>query len=387
MSETQYQVMPELTEEEYTELKNDIAQRGVMIPIEYDEAGHVLDGHHRLKACGELGIKDFPKVIRAGMTESEKLIHARRLNLARRHLTGDQKQKLIRDQLKATPELSDRQIAKGLGVSHPTVSVQRKAMEENGDVEKFTTSIDTLGREQPRKHKPVTVFNPTKKEEAAMKNPEVVERMRGHDGKSIQQVCNAMKKEEVKRRAEEYAAVQTGVVDIASTDKKYNIIYADPAWRYWERGNKNQELHYPTMSLEDICALPVKNIADDNCALFLWITYPILPDAFKVIEAWGFEYSTAAFVWVKRNKHNDKPFFGCGSWTRANSELCLLATRGHVERLDAGISQVIESPVEEHSKKPDITRTLITRLLGELPRIELFARTAAEGWDVWGNEA
>ena len=141
------------------------------------------------------------------------------------------------------------------------------------------------------------------------------------------------------------------------------------------------------MSLEDICALPVKNIADDNCALFLWITYPILPDAFKVIEAWGFEYSTAAFVWVKRNKHNDKPFFGCGSWTRANSELCLLATRGHVERLDAGISQVIESPVEEHSKKPDITRTLITRLLGELPRIELFARTAAEGWDVWGNEA
>ena len=387
MSETQYQVMPELTEEEYTELKNDIAQRGVMIPIEYDEAGHVLDGHHRLKACSELGIKDFPKVIRAGMTESEKLIHARRLNLARRHLTGDQKQKLIRDQLKATPELSDRQIAKGLGVSHPTVSVQRKAMEENGDVEKFTTSIDTLGREQPRKHKPVTVFNPTKKEEAAMKNPEVVERMRGHDGKSIQQVCNAMKKEEVKRRAEEYAAVQTGVVDIASTDKKYNIIYADPAWRYWERGNKNQELHYPTMSLEDICALPVKNIADDNCALFLWITYPILPDAFKVIEAWGFEYSTAAFVWVKRNKHNDKPFFGCGSWTRANSELCLLATRGHVERLDAGISQVIESPVEEHSKKPDITRTLITRLLGELPRIELFARTAAEGWDVWGNEA
>ena len=148
-----YQVMPELTAEEYAELKADIARRGVMVPIEYDELGNILDGYHRLRICGELGIKDFPKVIRAGMTEAEKLTHARKLNMARRQLTCEQKRELIRDQLKATPEQSDRQIAKALGVSHPTVSNQRRELEKSGDVEKFTTSTDTLGREQPRYRK------------------------------------------------------------------------------------------------------------------------------------------------------------------------------------------------------------------------------------------
>ena len=181
--------------------------------------------------------------------------------------------------------------------------------------------------------------------------------------------------------------MQTGVVDILQTDRKYNIIYADPPWRYWESGNKNQALHYTTMSIDEICELPVKDIADENCVLFLWVTYPILQEAFKVIEAWGFTYSTCAFVWVKKNKQKDTPFVGCGAWTRANSELCLLATKGNIMRLDASISQVVESPIEEHSKKPDVVRELITKLVGELPRVELFCRNPADGWDVWGNEA
>lgn len=195
------------------------------------------------------------------------------------------------------------------------------------------------------------------------------------------------KKQAVKQRIDEYAAVQTGTIDIATTDKKYNIIYADPPWRYWEGGDKNQSLHYTTMTIDEICDLPVRNIADDDCVLFLWVTYPILNEAFRVIESWGFKYSTAAFVWVKKNKHQDTPFFGNGAWTRANTELCLLATKGSITRLDATISQVVESPIEEHSKKPDIVRDLITRLVGELPRVELFCRNPADGWDVWGNEA
>jgi N6-adenosine-specific RNA methylase IME4/DNA-binding XRE family transcriptional regulator len=195
------------------------------------------------------------------------------------------------------------------------------------------------------------------------------------------------KKAEVKKRIDDYAKVQTGVIDIKKAEKKYNIIYADPPWRYWESGNKNQSEHYSTMTIEDICNLPIKDIAADDSVLFLWVTYPILDSAFKVIESWGFKYSTAAFVWVKKNKTADTPFFGCGAWTRANSELCLLATRGSVQRLDATISQVIESPIEEHSKKPDVVRELIERLVGKLPRVELFCRHPADGWDVWGNEA
>lgn len=195
------------------------------------------------------------------------------------------------------------------------------------------------------------------------------------------------KKQAVQQRIDEYATVQTGTVDITTTDKKYNIIYADPPWRYWDGGDKNQSLHYTTMTIDEICDLPVKDIADDDCVLFLWVTYPILHEAFRVIESWGFKYSTAAFVWVKKNKHQDTPFFGNGAWTRANSELCLLATKGSITRLDATISQIVESPIEEHSKKPDIVRDLITRLVGELPRVELFCRNPADGWDVWGNEA
>ena len=196
-----YQVMPDLTADEYAELKADISQRGVMIPIEYDELGNVLDGYHRLRICEELGIKEYPKVIRAGMTETEKVTHARKLNIARRHLTSEQKRGLIREQLKATPEQSDRQIAKQLGVSNPTVSAQRKQMEDKGELLNFNTSIGSDGKEYPRQverkfpepnpeifeeaklekslmSRPVSVFNPTKREERALKKPEVVERMK-----------------------------------------------------------------------------------------------------------------------------------------------------------------------------------------------------------------
>ena len=129
-----YQVMPELTPEEYAELKADIQERGVMIPIEFDEAGNILDGYHRFKICQELGIKNYPKVIRAGMSESEKLTHARKLNIARRHLTSEQKRGLIREQLIETPEKSDRQIAKDLGVDNHTVATQRKELEADEEI-------------------------------------------------------------------------------------------------------------------------------------------------------------------------------------------------------------------------------------------------------------
>ena len=172
-----YQVMPELLLDEYEELKADIAQRGVMIPIEFDELGNVLDGHHRLKICGELGIADYPKVIRAGMTETDKRIHARKLNMARRHLNQEQRRGLIREQLIETPELSDRQIAAGLSVNNSTVSRIREKLVKTGDVLQCDTSIDTLGREQPRVRKPIAIFNPTPREEKAIQEPAIMEKL------------------------------------------------------------------------------------------------------------------------------------------------------------------------------------------------------------------
>lgn len=194
-----YQVMPELGEEEYRELKEDISQRGVMVPIEFDEFGNILDGHHRLKICQELGIKEYPKVIRAGMTEEEKRTHARKLNMARRQLSQEQRRELIRQQLKETPEKSDRQIAAGLGVDKNTVNKQRKVMEGCGEIHRVSTTVDTLGREQPRRRKPVTIFNPSKREERAIQNPAVVERMAG-GGSAITAAKQIAREEKAERK-------------------------------------------------------------------------------------------------------------------------------------------------------------------------------------------
>jgi len=179
--------------------------------------------------------------------------------------------------------------------------------------------------------------------------------------------------------------------------KKYQIILADPPWEYKDKalaGNRGAGCKYETQNMQWLKNLPVSQIADKDCILFLWVTMPLLKDSFDVIEKWGFKYKTVAFTWIKKNKSSDylfwdmsdSLFWGMGNWTRANAELCLLATKGNIKRLDAGVHSVVNTPIERHSKKPDEVRERIVKLVGELPRIELFAREKTEGWDVWGNE-
>ena len=179
-------------------------------------------------------------------------------------------------------------------------------------------------------------------------------------------------------------------VDIFNTDNKYSIIYADPAWSYRDKalaGDRGAGCKYEVMSIEDIKKLPVKELAEDDAVLFMWVTMPMLEEAFAVMRAWGFNYKTCAFTWVKQNKKADSLFWGMGNWTRANAELCLLGIKGKPKRADAGVHSVILSHIEEHSKKPAETRDRIVKLLaGGKPKIELFARQTVEGWDCWGNE-
>ena len=140
------------------------------------------------------------------------------------------------------------------------------------------------------------------------------------------------------------------------------------------------------MNIKDICNLPVKKITAPNCVLFMWMTFPTLVEGLQVLKKWGFTYKTVAFVWIKQNKKTPSLFWGLGFWTRANAEICILATKGKSKRISAKVHQVIISPIEEHSKKPDETRKRIVELLGDIPRIELFARQKVIGWDSWGNE-
>jgi len=183
---------------------------------------------------------------------------------------------------------------------------------------------------------------------------------------------------------------------------KYQIIYADPPWQYKSRmalgkGAKKSsaEDYYPVMEMHEIASLKVNEIADQDCVLFIWVTMPKIFEAKQIIESWGFNYKTCAFTWVKRNKifnqkrYEDRgidDFMGQGRWTRGNAELCLLATKGNPKRISAKVRQIVHTPIEAHSKKPDEVRKRIVELLGDLPRVELFAREKKDGWDSWGNE-
>ena len=170
---------------------------------------------------------------------------------------------------------------------------------------------------------------------------------------------------------------------------EYDIIYADPPWssnsQFGRDNKKGNEQHYPLMSTEDISALPIGKLAAPNAVLFLWVVDSQIFDAKQVIDTWGFRYKTVAFTWVKSTR-TDKDHFGVGAWTRKNPEICLLATRGKPKRLSASVRQLQRHQVREHSRKPDAIRDAIVELIGDLPRIELFARQASPGWDVWGND-
>jgi len=179
-------------------------------------------------------------------------------------------------------------------------------------------------------------------------------------------------------------------------NKKYNVIYADPPWQYnnynyartkdGRRAKRGVAKEYDVMNIEDIKQLPIQDISDDNCILFLWVTFPFLYEGLNTMKAWGFEYKTCGFNWIKKNKVSDSLFWGMGHWTRSNSELCLLGVKGKPKRMSASVHQVVLSPIGKHSKKPDIVRDKIVELCGDVPRIELFARQHVLGWDAWGND-
>ena len=183
-------------------------------------------------------------------------------------------------------------------------------------------------------------------------------------------------------------------IDIYNTDKKYDIIYADPPWEYKQSGSEKNsrgmaKQHYQTMRTEDIEDLPIHKLCTNSAVCFMWATFPNISEALKTMKAWGFTYKTAAFVWVKKNKSGSN-FWGMGAWTRANAEVCLLGISKNTKASQAvkshGVHQIIESVIQAHSKKPDVVRDKIVELCGDLPRIELFARQQVEKWDCWGNE-
>ena len=183
----------------------------------------------------------------------------------------------------------------------------------------------------------------------------------------------------------------------AEDGSEYRVIYADPPWSfatYSDKGKgRSAQAHYDCLGMDDLCKIPVREWAARNCALFLWTTDPLLPQALKLIEAWGFTYKTVGFYWAKLNRSApgkrfaEKDFFtGLGFWTRANVEQCLLATRGKPKRKAKDVRRLVIAPRREHSRKPEEVYQRIERLLSG-PYLELFARGTRPGWDSWGDQS
>jgi N6-adenosine-specific RNA methylase IME4 len=238
--------------------------------------------------------------------------------------------------------------------------------------------------------------------EAAEQAPELfgdlAERL-AEDGVKVEAIHREMKQRQ--ERATYEARAESGgdagdLIAMAEAGRRFKVIYGDPPWEfkvYSGRGKqRSADRYYDTSDLEKIKALPVGALAADDCALFLWGVWPEMPGALEVIKAWGFDYKTVAFVWVKTGDKaeivtldGDGLHWGMGYWTRANTEFCLLATKGAPLRLAQDIHQIVLAPVGEHSAKPEEVRARIERLLVG-PYLEIFSRRPVPKWTVWGNE-
>jgi len=170
--------------------------------------------------------------------------------------------------------------------------------------------------------------------------------------------------------------------------KFYNIIYLDPPWHYSDKcrsGERGVEYKYPVIKPKDLKRLDVGSLAAEDCVMFMWVTAPQLPVGLELMQQWGFTYKTFGFVWVKTTKAGDFSM-GMGHYTRSNAELVILGTRGRPKRVSAAVRQVVSAPRGKHSAKPEEVRERIVDLMGDVPRVELFAKDSAEGWDCIGNE-
>lgn len=387
-------LIPPLTSKEFTQLEANLVADGCRDPLVVWGKGAdvvLIDGHNRFEICNRLKIK-FEIVEADGIvTRDDAIIWIVDNQLGRRNLAdfvkielGLVKKPIIEARAKANqrkaggavplksaePVETNIEIAKAAGTGKDSVRKVEKIKEtaapellaalRAGDVSiNAGADIATLTHE---------------KQAAVIQS--------GSTATAAKEV--RAKKLETRRaeRIENIVEISRGNTEL-KTDKKFPLIYADPPWRYEhvETESRAIENQYPTMTLDEICELPVDGIAAADCVLFMWATSPKLAEAFQVLRAWGFEYRTCA-VW-------DKQKIGMGYYFRQQHELLLVATRGEIPTpLPANRpASVFSFPRGSHSSKPHEVAEMIEAMYPELPKVELFCRSPRDGWEVWGNQA
>ena len=369
--------LPMMTDGEIAELAEDIKRNGLIHPIVLFE-DQILDGRNRYQACELLGLQ--PKF--TDYTGSNPWRYVWSENGNRRHLPAGQKAALTLRFMKASDEY-DRQQQEIRDKANERRSEATKSQPRTEDGKKLAS-----GRLQPCKtpdkenhaHEKLAKASSTSARTAATvlavekERPDLFEKVCAGE-LSIEAAARQKKKDEVSENIEELP------------DDKYRIIYADPPWKYNDKCDSGgvqsggAEKHYPTMSIPDLCAMPVADMVTDNAVLFMWTTSPLLQDSFKVIEAWGFKYK-ASFVWDKV-RHN------MGHYNSVRHEFLLIGTRGSCTPDNVKLFDSVQSieKTKKHSEKPEEFRYIIDTLYTYGKKIELFARKQVPNWEAWGGES
>ncbi len=357
-----YQLLPPLRPDEYGSLEADIKARGVLIPVEVDEDGNILDGHHRAEIANRLGIS-FETVVRRFETAQEKTEHVLKVNLCRRQLDPAQWGQAFRKLLDAMGLKTGRgarndqtsatiaEVAAELGVCPRTAEYrlsQARALEALPDDEKSQVESGTITLPQARR-------------------------------------ANKERQREQLRERNRELIGQAPTVDEALQSAKFSTIVIDPPWRLDEEGDGEHDQPgwsappYATMRLEQLTALPIGRYADRDCHLYLWATNRSLFKGQILLEAWGFRYVTC-LTWCK-------PHFGLGSYFRGQTEHVLFAVKGSqpLKRHDVGTWFAAPRGPRGHSSKPTEFYNLVESC-SPGPYLELFARESREGWVSWGAE-
>ena len=379
-----YQVMPPPSDEDYAALEASIIADGICKPVEYDDHGNILDGHTRVQIAQSLGLAEWPKIIKTGLSEAEKRAYARTVNVARRHLTQKQKRAMIDDQLRDQPSLADRAIAAMLSVSDKTVAARRKALVDGAEIPHHDEREGKDGVRQP------------------------VKRVRSHyvpvpdDQKAYLDGAKAIR---TAKRGQRRATRLDLLREIAKSApegeagqlprSKFPVIYCDPPWknhvRSEETGN-DRAYPYPVMGDDDVIQLCAGNASPAlaDAVLFLWVTANRVHLGLRVLQAWGFEYKSQ-MIW-------DKMVAGTGRWVRDRHEVLMIATRGNIPAPIPGTQceSIIVEKKGEHSVKPVGFAEMIQRFYPGVPKLEMFQRASslAEGdvrlngeWKFWGFES
>jgi N6-adenosine-specific RNA methylase IME4 len=375
-------IFPLMEGQELQVLVDGIRQNGLMDPI-WAYQGKIVDGRNRYRACIEAGVDPrYREWSGCGSLASFVIslnLHRRHLSESQRSIVGARVKKLFEDEARqrqlATLKQNSTVVANLPQREEPHKSREDAARSVNVSPRSIQSGIKVLEQGIPELADAVMADKIAVSAAAALVDQpaeyqqKVVQLVESGEAKSVVDARRLLRREEAKA-----APVMDG---------KYRVIYADPPWNYGDKRDGHTtgaEDHYPSMTIQELCDLPVKDLAEDNAVLFLWVTSPLLEECFQVIEAWGFQYK-ASFIW-------DKMLHNLGHYNSVRHELLLVCTRGSCLPDNPKLyDSVVSIERGEHSVKPDEFRQMIDDLYPNGARIELFARRPAPGWVVWGNEA